>query len=60
MTANTRFIAVVGAIIAVLIGILAYQKVSQCSESGGKACCFGRQCNLVDNPPAKEGVESQP
>jgi hypothetical protein len=41
-TSNTRFIAVVGAVLVVLIGVLAFQKISRCRESGGTACCFGR------------------
>jgi hypothetical protein len=45
MNSNSRFIVVVGTIIVVLIGIALYQKISRCSEKGGKACCFGRFCN---------------
>jgi hypothetical protein len=48
VNSNSRFIGVVGAIIVLLIGIALYQKISKCSEEGGKACCFGRFCN----PPA--------
>jgi hypothetical protein len=41
-TSNYRFIAVVGGVLVVLTGVLAFQKISRCNESGGTACCFGR------------------
>jgi hypothetical protein len=41
-TSNYRFIAIVGGVLVVLIGVLAFQKISRCYESGGTACCFGR------------------
>jgi hypothetical protein len=59
MTSNTRFIAIVGAAIVVLIGILLYQKILHCQAAGGTACCFGRMCNQIVKPPAK-GVDDQP
>ena len=59
MTSNTRFIAIVGAVIVILIGILLYQKILRCGEAGGAACCFGRLCNQIVKPPARD-VEGQP
>jgi hypothetical protein len=59
MMSNTRFIAVVGAAIVVMIGILLYQKILRCNEAGGTACCFGRMCNQIVKP-APKGDESQP
>jgi hypothetical protein len=41
-TSNYRFIAMVGGVLVVLIGVLVFQKISRCYESGGTACCFGR------------------
>jgi len=59
MTPNTRFTAIVGAVIVVLIGILLYQKILRCGEAGGAACCFGRLCNQTVKPPGRD-VEGQP
>ena len=59
MMSNSRFIAIVGAAIVVMVGILLYQKILRCEAAGGKACCFGRMCNQIVQPPAKD-VESQP
>ena len=56
---NARFVAIVGAAIVVLIGILLYQKILQCEATGGVACCFGRMCSQIAKPPAK-GVDDQP
>lgn len=41
-TSTYRFIAMVAAVLVVLIGVLLFQKISRCYESGGTACCFGR------------------
>jgi hypothetical protein len=43
MSTNT-FLAVVGTVIVVLTGILALQKLEECRQKGGVACCFGRLC----------------
>jgi hypothetical protein len=46
---NSRFIAIVGAIIVASIVVLVAEKMNACNQFGGKACCFGRQltCNLI-------------
>ena len=59
MTSNTRFIAIVGAVLVVLIGVLLYQKILRCDAVGGTACCFGRICNQIVKPAAK-GADGQP
>jgi hypothetical protein len=43
MSTNT-FLAVVGTVIVVLTGILTLQKLEECRQKGGVACCFGRLC----------------
>ena len=54
MNSNSRFIGVVGTVIVILIGFALYQKISQCSEAGGKACCFGRLCNPIVDQTTKD------
>ncbi len=49
---NRTFLAVVGAIIVALVGVLAVQKLTACAEYGGKACPATR-LHLPD-PPARE------
>jgi hypothetical protein len=41
-TSNRRFIAMIGGVLVVLIGVQVFQKIWQCNDSGGIACCFGR------------------
>jgi hypothetical protein len=43
MSTNT-FLAVVGTILVLLIGMLTLQKLAECRLYGGVACCFGRFC----------------
>jgi hypothetical protein len=39
---NRAFLALVGAVIVVLVGVLAMQKFEACMERGGKACPWSR------------------
>jgi hypothetical protein len=49
---NNQFIAIVGAIILLSIGAMAFQKMARCQESGGTACCFGRlACHAGNSSP---------
>jgi hypothetical protein len=41
---TNKFLAMVGVVIVVAVGILAAQRIEQCREKGGVACCFGRYC----------------
>jgi hypothetical protein len=41
---TNRFLAIVGTVLVLLTGMLTLQKVAECRENGGVACCFGRLC----------------
>jgi hypothetical protein len=57
---NNRFLAIVGTVIVVLIGILTFQKLSQCAASGGTACCFARLCGAATGQPAPASRDAGP
>jgi hypothetical protein len=42
---TSKFLAIVGVIIAVAIGTLAALRIMECREKGGVACCFGKYCD---------------
>ena len=47
MSTNT-FLAVMGTILVVLIGINVLQKVDECHQKGGVACCFGARATVCE------------
>jgi hypothetical protein len=46
---TSKFLSVVGVIIAVAIGTLAALRIMECREKGGVACCFGKYCDAQRN-----------
>lgn len=41
---TNSFLAIVGTVLVLLTGMLTLQKLAECHEKGGVACCFGRLC----------------
>jgi hypothetical protein len=54
---NRMFLAVVGTIIAVLLGFMAVQKWQDCAEQGGKACPMPR---VPSHQPSNGGGHNTP